>query len=167
MILYHFTHPGNVMLISRQGLQPGASEDTLLMTDGAPVVWLTRQESNIATASEVADMAKVGMDYKEGAMMFGGAARLTVRLEPQKRLQRYCDLPSVKVAALTPAVLNDWYVYFGTIPPSKIDTTMPAPIILECLDHHIATHPDEKSRENFKAMRAQVAALPPGRTACF
>jgi hypothetical protein len=123
MILYHFTSPANAFRIAEQGLQPCGSDETLAMV-GEPVVWLTRQPSNIATAADVAHMRKLFGDAngaKEGALLFGGTARLTVSLEPQTRLVRYRDIINPEYAhVLTPDALANWYAYFGTIPPRKI-----------------------------------------------
>jgi hypothetical protein len=52
MLVYHYTRPTNVMLIAEQGLLPNASDDNGFMTDNMPVVWLTRQQSNITTAAQ-------------------------------------------------------------------------------------------------------------------
>jgi hypothetical protein len=68
---------------------------------------------------------------------------------------------------MTPTALTQWYIYFGFIPQHKIDCTMPASIAIECSEHHIATHPDPEARERFKAMRAQIATLPPDRLVSF
>ena len=60
MILYHYTTPARVLLIAASGLKPNASEDNAYMTGGIPVVWLTRQESNVVTAAYVAAYARPG-----------------------------------------------------------------------------------------------------------
>lgn len=166
------------MMIAVQGLKPSASDDNAFMTGGLPVVWLTRQQSNITTAAQASHFKKLGIDMpgcKEGDGTFGGNARLTVRLEPQKRLMKYSDFlrrnmpaavePSRK--SLTPDAWANWYIFLGTIPPHRIDTTLPASLALECLDHHIATHPDADARERFKAFRKQVAARPPDAPVIF
>jgi hypothetical protein len=49
----------------------------------------------------------------------------------------------------------------GDIPPHKIDMRLPAAVMLECLDHHIATHPDGGFRDQLKTLRKHVAASPP------
>ena len=58
-------------------------------------------------------------------------------------------------------------LYLGVIPPRKIDITMTVALIVECLDHHIQTHPDADARERFAEQRAQIATLPPDRLASF
>src|SRR5437762_6940466 len=138
------------------------------MTGGVPVVWLTRQQSNLLTAADVAHLQKHGcLDRKEGDPMFGGKARLTVHLNSRKRLMRYGDFLrqegralNVDPAGLPPTAPTQWYIYFGGIPPRRIDTGLPAAVALECLDHHIATHPDPDARERYKAQPAQIAQLP-------
>jgi hypothetical protein len=59
MRLYHFTHPGTYLRIAAEGLVPSVSEDDEHMTRGLPVVWLTRQESNVADVHHIAHMVKV------------------------------------------------------------------------------------------------------------
>ncbi|CUU17588.1 hypothetical protein ABIB94_008424 [Bradyrhizobium sp. JR7.2] len=173
MNLYHFTHPGTVLRIAAEGLKPN---DDDFMSGGLPVVWLTRQQSNVMTAADVAHMHRMevgDLNRKDGDLIFGGKARLTVRLEPQKRLVKYRDFlrdggaPLVDPACLTQTALTQWYVYLGVIPPRKIDITMTVALIVECLDHHIQTHPDADARERFAEQRAQIATLPPDRLASF
>ena len=168
MILYHFTHPGTVLRIAAEGLKPEARPDTALMTAGVPVVWLTRQQSNVATAADVAHLEKHGgCDRKEGDLAFGGNARLKVTLLPQKRLMRYRDFLQViggdMVALgmiLTPTALTQWYVYLDVIPPRRIDTSLPVVVARECFDHHIATHPDPAARQRYRVIREQLSQLP-------
>ena len=175
MILYHFTHPGTVLRIAAEGLKPNDDDDAAyLMSGGLPVVWLTRQQSNVMTAADVAYMHRMEVgDRTEGDLIFGGKARLTVRLEPQKRLVKYRDFlrdggaPLVDPARLTQTALTQWYVYLGVIPPRKIDFTMTVALVVECLDHHIETHPNKDARERFAEQRAQIATLPPDRLVSF
>ena len=53
MRLHHFTGPENLFLISLRGLEPDIKEYNAWQTLGQQVVWLTRQETNRATAAEV------------------------------------------------------------------------------------------------------------------
>jgi hypothetical protein len=128
---------------------------------------LTRQESNLATAADVAFLREShGADYQEGDMMFGGKARLTVTLDrASKRLVRYVDfLRKHRLLVPTlfpPSALQDWWVYLGHIPAHKIDTRLPLSLALECLDHHIATHPDLDARARFQVQRDSLATEDP------
>ena len=134
------------------------------------MVWLTRQQSNIVTAADVAHMEKLGcLDRKEGDLNFGGNARLTVNLQPQKRLMRYRDFLQVTGGdldalgmILTPTAMAQWYVYLDVIPPRRIDTSLPVVIALECFDLHIATHPDPEARQRYSVIRDQISQLPDG-----
>lgn len=81
MILYHFTRPENVPHIAAHGLKPGKSENTLFMTDGLPVVWLTRQEDNRQTPEDTAFLKLSGAPVNENRLLFGGRARLSVRVD--------------------------------------------------------------------------------------
>lgn len=173
MKLYHYTTPANVLLISGQGLKPQASDDGAILTAGMPVVWLTRQSSNELTQDEVTYLTSVGVPAKVGELSFGGTARIRVRLNSNDRkLVRYSDVyrKLMKMGLLfqlPPVAIEDWFVYLGAIPPARIDTALPAHQMLECLDHHIATHPHAEARETFKAIRLNVAVLPEGGTARF
>lgn len=173
MRLYHFTDPANVLLISGQGLKPQASDDGAILTAGMPVVWLTRQSSNELTQDDVTYLTSAGIPAEVGGLAFGGTARISVRLNSNdKKLKRYSDvyrkLRKIGLPLpLPPTVIEDWFVYLGVIPAARIDTALPAQQMLECLDHHIATHPHADARETFKAVRLNVAALPEGGTARF
>ena len=58
MRLFHYTHPGTYLRIAAEGLLPHCKEDDALMTGGVPVVWLTRETSNIATAAHIEHYVK-------------------------------------------------------------------------------------------------------------
>lgn len=102
-----------------------------------------------------------GVSTEIGQRAYGGDARLRVRLEQNnKRLKRYLGTRDpYMVSRLIPSA-RDWYIYYGTIPPQRIDTSITAAMMLECLDHQIATHPSPDARQRFKAERARVAILP-------
>ena len=189
MKLYHFTVIENLFLISMRGLEPrihraGTSEDAACMTMGQPAVWLTRQKSNLATDTDIARLRMQGMlDFKVGDFMFGGDQRLTVKIERHnKRLMRYADfLRTTDIAVAHPdnpetfrtgrdvlnsgtlsqSALNDWWVYFGTIAPHKIELALTAALALPGIEHQIATHPDIDARARFKTLRDQVAMMAP------
>jgi hypothetical protein len=128
MKLFHYTNPGTYLGIAASGITPHASDENAFMTGGVPVVWLTRQASNVVTAEYLALMVKsYGEEMakrKVGESMFGGTARLTVNLaRHDKRLVRYLDfLREPGMAAiregLLPEALRSWWVYFGTIHPA-------------------------------------------------
>ena len=168
MVLYHFTQPGNLLHIAAEGLQPSTRAAHGFMTGGIPVVWLTREQTNIATAGDAVHLAAQGNpECKAGDIKYGGRARLTVTLaRHDKRLMRYLDFCGKNggdVAAirhiLTPGAVQSWWVYVGLIPPHKIDLTVSRATALECLDHHIATHPDIEARAEFVRQRDTVAKL--------
>ena len=111
MKLYHYTKPGNVMMISGQGLQPRAHENNAHMTGGVPVVWLTAEPSIIVTEADIAHMMRaVGHtgDKKLGDLYFGGPARLTVELpRHDKRLARYADFMRKRLNRLSEGLNPD------------------------------------------------------------
>jgi hypothetical protein len=118
MKLYHYTDAENVPSIRAQGLIPRALPRAFddghpagaLSNGGQPVVWLT------------------------GAADFSGV-RLTVRLEANsKRLVHYATWARKHVpqfdailaalplhGSVTAATVEQWYIYFGTIPPNRIE----------------------------------------------
>ena len=124
MKLYHFTHPAKLPSSTECGLVP-FTPDVEFMTMGNAVVWLTTGKD---------DSGWIRPKERRAT-----ARRLTVRIEPaNKRLAhfatwlrkqrgsfiggngrpgRYGDL----IAYLPAGAEMNWYVYFGTIPPSKID----------------------------------------------
>ena len=73
MLFYHFTHPGTVLRIAGEGLKPAIQEDDW-QTMGQSAIWLTRDESNIATAEHVEHFQKHGVERKVGDFLYGGAA---------------------------------------------------------------------------------------------
>jgi hypothetical protein len=168
MRLFHYTHPGTYLRIAAEGLLPHCKEDDALMTGGVPVVWLTRETSNIATAAHIEHYVKLGVsEFKVGELMYGGTARLEVQLERSNRkLMRYVDFvrktKCIPKLMLSRTAQTSWWVYLGVIPPHKIEP-IDAATMLACLAWHIKTYPDLKARERLKAVRKQIKrlSLPP------
>jgi hypothetical protein len=200
MILYHYTIPENLFLISQSGLKPhihreGKEDDAHYMTMGQPVVWLTRQESNLVTEADIAHYRARGLgesDLREvGDFMFGGPVRLSVNIERyNKRLIQFAkflrttdlvaihrinsekqvtglDMLRVFENILTQDSLTQWWLYCGTIPPHKIEIELTAGGALPGIEYQIANHPDEEARTRFKMLRDKVAALPPDEPVSF
>jgi hypothetical protein len=175
MILYHFTDPVNLLRIASGGLEPRANPENKFMTGDVPVVWLTRQDSNIATADDVTYFKVRDTEVKEGAFLFGGKARLAVELQRHdRRLIRYLDF--IKKSGGNAAQVQDrispraaaaWWIYAGPIPRHKIDLSVPQEIALECLDFHISTHPDIEVRARFKIFRDQITNAATGQMVQF
>jgi hypothetical protein len=170
MLLYHYTLAANVLRIAGQGLKAAAGEENGFISGGIPVVWLTEQESNIATEADKAAW-RFPEELHVGKPMFGGSARLEVRLERHDpRLIRYFKFVrklrlDLDVSGFLHA--KKWWVYRGDIPASEVCTVVPARVAIECLDFHIERHPDAEAREMFKAWRADFATLPPDDTVAF
>lgn len=167
MVLYHFTQPANLFHIALNGLEPRSGGDNAFMSGGVPVVWLTEQQSNIATAADVAHVRKYAPDHEfaEGDCFFGGTARLSVKMKRRdEKLFRYLDFwrgisGDAHAMRKTARGSELWWVYLSLIPARRIDASVPAPIAIECLDHHIATHPDIEARAKFKMEREQIAGM--------
>ncbi len=95
MQLFHFTEPSIYLHIAYQGLLPHCKELNAPMTNGVPVVWLTRETSNIVTTAYLAEVVKLcrePLERKVGEPVYGGTARLTVHLDrADRKLVRYAD----------------------------------------------------------------------------
>ena len=101
MQLQHFTTPENALLIGLGGglrVNLPAPEknkpEQALQTMGQPVVWLTKEESNIATAADVAHFKKAyGDDFEQkiGEPMYGGPVCCTVEVERNRHLMRWVE----------------------------------------------------------------------------
>ena len=157
MKLYHFTVIENLVLISWNGLKPDPLRGT--RHAGHPVVWLTRQKSNAATAADVEHFARPGVpEAVLGAPLFGGPERMTVNLERHDRkLVRYAEIASeFEKSCMRLPYLMSWWVYFGHIPPSKIEPITVAQAIAG-LDVLIDTADDFKKRARYTAMRAELS----------
>jgi len=167
MQLFHYTHPSLYLHIAYQGLLPHCKELNAPMTGGTPVVWLTRETSNLTTAKDVEHYVKVfgSCDRKVGEPMYGDTARLTVSLErSDRKLIGYPDFlhqtGSAAILKMLPlAARTSWWIYLGAIPPHKIEPIDVA-TMLACLDWHVETHPDPEARAQFAAQREQIKDLP-------
>lgn len=141
MIFYHFTNPGFLM-IAREGLKPNTNGIREHMT--LPIVWLTTESSNAATAEDAEHIRKYGASrFRAGELIYGGPVRLTVRLEGSNlRLFRYVDFLRKHDAdltffreRLTRKALKSWWVHAGRIPPRKVEMQTSAISVFACLDY--------------------------------
>jgi hypothetical protein len=104
-------------------------------------VWLTREESNLATPKHVAHFQKLGfsLETKVGDCLYGGPVRCAVFLERHnKKLVRWAeflrttdivsdgqyktglDVLRAYEVQCYPEALAQWWIYLGTIPQHKI-----------------------------------------------
>ncbi len=72
-----------------------------------------------------------------------------------------------RLSCLTQNAIDNWYIYFDAIPAQRIDAELPATVMLQCLDDHIATLANADTRKRFKVLRAYVATLSPDLLARF
>jgi hypothetical protein len=89
---YHYTWTQNLVPISRAGLKPNNTLDKNEMWQTErPVVWLTQQQTNLATPADVEHYARLGvLETVVGAPLFGGPERATVHVERRDpKLIRY------------------------------------------------------------------------------
>jgi hypothetical protein len=169
MQLYHYTEPSIYLHIAYQGLLPHCKGLNAPMTGGEPVVWLTKEASNLATAASIAEVANLfggePLKRKVGEPIYGGTARFTVHLDrADRKLVRYADFlhetgSAAILKLLSRAARTSWWIYRGTIPPHKIEPIDVA-TMLACLDWHIETHPDMEVRAQFAAQREKIKDLP-------
>ena len=153
MKLYHFTTTQNLLLVSWNGLKPGANA---AWQTGRPCVWLTRQESNVATAADVERCAGFGVEWEIGAPVFGGPERVTVHLERHDRkLVPYRDVATAEARLMGPYARSSWWVYFGDIPPSKIAPITIAQAVAS-IDIQISVADDVEQRAHFVKIRSRL-----------
>jgi hypothetical protein len=198
MILNHFTTPENALLIGLGGglrvHLPAPEKNKLeqaLQTMGQPVVWLTKQESNIATAADVAHFNKeYGDDHhdqKIGAPMFGGPVCCTVEVERTRHVMRWVEFlrTTPYVAAEESGAMpnitgrdmlrifekahgegwpqfRQWWISLKPIPAVRVWVPMTRAQGIEACDWHVKTHPDAEARERFQQQRDHFAALDDG-----
>ena len=186
MRLYHFTNPANFIRIAAEGLTPNVKPENALMTLGQPVVWLTTNESNEVTEADVAHLSVYAPRERRavGDVNFGGSHRITVNLSrANKRLAHWStwmrkhsrvivdengaasanaagELLSTDwcLSCMAPGWLSNWYIYFGTIPPGKIELNMTRELALAGLEYQI----EQTNDAGFVELRTQIAATEPG-----
>lgn len=203
MRLHHFTGPENLFLISLRGLEPDIKEYNAWQTLGQQVVWLTRQETNRATAAEVEHWRQFWKEDNEcayprkpGAPMFGANAdthetvRLTVNIEKHnKKLVKYtewlrravaydcetrelvgkgADILKMCRSSFAPGNLDQWWIYFGTIKPSRIEFVpgwppglISAGVALPGVEYQSKTHDSLEARASFAAQALALRAAAP------
>lgn len=156
MRLYHFTEAKNLVGISIRGLAPQPCGP---LTMGQEVVWLSTQETLRPTQADL-DWGAVHLEeperYRE-QMILGCDTRLTVHLSTaSKRLVHYHTwLRTTKLVGISDdpdaplCVGNDllklatpsshkWWIYFGTIPPKKIELDLTPATALPGIKHNLA-----------------------------
>jgi hypothetical protein len=181
--LFHFTEKKNLLSIAMRGLTPNVP-DLSLTTMGQAVVWLTRQQTMKPTAADIAYLK--ASDHPEDLELFSESmllnkdTRLTVNLSNVgKRLCHYQTwMQKTKITAahdsgtvLTGAdvlklhqlpSIADWFIYFGTVPPHKIELETTAENMLPGVEHNLASAVEEGNAERIASltkMRDQMKAL--------
>jgi hypothetical protein len=191
MKLYHFTTQENALLVALGGLQPKVRNDHVFQTFGTPVVWLTREESNLATAEHVAHFAKINradLINTVGAPLYSSSNPVRCEVElsrHNKKLMRWIDfLRTTDLAAGDPlngeiaATGSDivhivqhsiaqtcrekWWIYMGDIPVRKMFVPLSAATALHGVDYQIEHNEDaEAVAQSWRPLREQLAALDP------
>jgi hypothetical protein len=186
MQLNHFTTPENALLIGLgNGLEPhvtkadGAGHG--IQTMGVPVVWLTKEENNLATAEHLAHLQKLGVISKTkiGEPLYGGPVCCTVEVERTRHLMRWVEfLRTTRIEAIDqvtgeritgrdvlrsydmmPHVDAQWWISTRAIPANRVWVALTRAQGIEGCDWHIKTHPDAEGRERWAAQRDSFAAL--------
>lgn len=196
MKLYHYTTAENALCVALSGLRPGnhkqaTADSRKWQTMGLPVVWLTREESNLATPEHVAHFQRLGVntELNVGDLLYGGSVRCVVHLERHNRkLIRWADFlrttniveanrsaPDDREQWITgrdilrrceqrmmPNALAQWWIYLGEVPPHKILVPLTVAMAIQGCDFLInAGCPTTDECEDFRKMRQQLAALEP------
>jgi hypothetical protein len=163
MILYHYTNPENALLI--------------------PVVWLTKEESNLATEANAKAYAEIGCNdlVAVGKPQYGGPVRCVVKVERSKHVMRYVEFLQTTNVVLTNtdtgdltgrdvlrkykelsdvAALSSWWICTRAIPASRVCVPLTRAQAIEACQWHVETHPDAGGRDRFKQQRDSFAAAP-------
>jgi len=193
MRLQHFTTPENAILIAFAGLTPhihkaGTDDEawTRMQTMGVPVVWLTKEESNIATVEYVEHWLKRGVksDINIGEPSYGGPVGCTTEVKRTRPLMGGSEFlrttkieginpddPNVRVtgrdvlhayetsSGCWPAAFNQWWVSTRAIPASRVWVPLTRAQGIEGCERHMTTHIDPEARERFAQQRNRFAAL--------
>ena len=139
--LYHFTYPEKLGKILRAGIAPLRSggpdhPDHSEMVGGSPCVWLTAAPTREYKGQDRAIFAREFSDDKIGSGWLPLATiRITVRISKRDKLlshyrswvrknwQPGLPLPDEPIFD---GAMGEWWVYFGTITPGKIELIRPA-----------------------------------------
>jgi hypothetical protein len=185
MNLFHYTVPENAFVIGLGGgLKPRCKEENQWQTMGLPVVWLTKEKSNLATEAEAQRYAAVRDDLaKVGESRYGGPLRCQVEIARSKHVMRYGEfLRTTELVTLNPEgdryrtgrdvlrtveaepsgahALASWWISTREIPASKIWVPLTCAQAIAACEWHIKTHPTADARERFKQQRDTFAAEP-------
>jgi hypothetical protein len=187
--LYHYTKTENLFGISLDGLTPPTPNDELgFMTLWQPAVWLTTQETLKLTEADWAHhRTKPGYREEDDArfaeaMLLERDVRLTVKIPAlDKRLVHYCSWLRDSVARSSdgtehlgrdileatnpaPTERKHWWLYLGTIKPSRIDLRLTAALALPGIEHDLTSAIKEGDGDRIARLtelREQVGAVPP------
>jgi hypothetical protein len=174
MKLYHYTQRKNLFGIATRGLTPTPNDD--FMTLWQPVVWLTTQETLKPTEADLAHFRTMP-GYREGddarfaeAMLLDVDVRLTVKIPtPDKRLVHYCTWMNemghdiLEATNPAPTARKHWWLYLGTIKPSRIDLKLTPALALPGIESNIASaieKGDDDRIADLTALREQIRAAP-------
>ena len=192
MQLFHYTTPVNALLIGmghkrdgNEGLSPHTVEYGPLgpmQTIGQPVVWLTKEESNICTPEHAAHFERAGVadeHYKVGEPIYGGPVRCEVQIERSRHVMRWTEfMRTTKIEAvdevtgkritgrdvldaydMPPSLIIGWWVSLKAIPLSRVLVPLTCEQAIEAWNRQIERHPTAEGREQYKQQRDSFAAL--------
>jgi hypothetical protein len=184
MQLYHYTNAPNALLIGLgRGLSARLGEHNNSdggQTMGVPVVWLTREQSNCATAEHVAYLAEHGIAHKLGEPMYGGPVRCIVEIERSKHVMRYGEfLQTTKIVGINPqtgervtgrdlargyaklpGALTHWWISTRDIPVSKICVPLTRAQGIEACEWQVTHEDDPEARASWQRQRDAFAEQP-------
>jgi hypothetical protein len=187
MKLYHYTQRKNLFGIAMRGLTPTPNDELGFMTLWQPAAWLTTQETLKPTEADWAHhRTKPGYREEDDArfaeaMLLERDVRLTVKIPtPDKRLVHYCTWMNEMTAYASdgtehlgrdileatnpvPTARKHWWLYLGTIKPSRIDLKLTPALALPGIESNIASaveKGDDDRIADLTALREQIRAAP-------
>jgi len=185
MILYHYAEKKNLFSIAVRGLTPAKPG---LLTGWRHVVWLTRQEDIKPTQADADDQRGIIGDEADdfaGGMLLHRDYRLTVDLsKTNKKLVHYhtwliaqkavgADASGKTITGrmiaenLPPSAKAQWWIYFGTIKPDRIDLLVTPETMLPEVEYNLASavkEGDADRIERIVTVRDQIKLMPAGQT---
>jgi hypothetical protein len=126
MRLHHFCRASDLDSIAEKGLYPHVAHEAL-MSLGHEVVWLSSAETTGTTEEDVEHYRHCFLDLRGDWLQANGDVVMIVNENGMARANDAGELYAVRhvAAALSPRALREWWVYFGGIPPSKIEGLPP------------------------------------------
>ncbi len=175
MQLFHYTSVVNALLIAmgEEGLRPRTVKYGALgemQSLGQPVVWLTKEESNLLTPEHAAHFDRIGVEHDAiGEPLYGGPVRCVVNVERSRHVMRWTEfMRTTKIGRdvlgaydFPPGSTLGWWVSLKPIPPNRIFIPLTREQAIEACEWQVEKHQTAGGREQFKQDRDTFAASEP------